>query len=664
MNSKLEQAITLVAQKKHKKALLLIKKIHQKPGSATFKSLELESGCLFEQKSYPLAYMKLQSTLELATNTTQKINTLDNLSIICEKINKPEEALQYLRDAVDISGATTNPERCQRLILLAHKMRDHETVKKYAPALINLSEFSMNGLLILGETFCQEQDNESAYMQFKKAAAEIIANSNLNVIPNHIIRIINGFVAINKVVTATSFVNAISPKFQHQEWFEQATLSLSSHVVSQQTCNSVVEKSQNSSPQNQKTEAARVSGTSIETVKILEKLLTTLTSMGAVFNDSLAIVESDGDIAVHCSSADTEPKKLMNVPLHCMPLLDDYRYSLDEALKLTAVPRKNAINVKSQPIMALLVEMFNATDKIKHWRGSYPLFNLVGFQKIINKLLQARSNADDYRKYCVEELSQLKNETLIESFVRSRVFTFSKADLRASGIKLKPHSAYGFIPVIELINHKIGKNGFQVNQKTSSLLTYTAPGKANREVFVQYNLDDPFVTFLTYGFVDMAAPWIYSIPVVLHSSIGMIINVANQIGSAKAAELPVNLRGLALYLPAKADRQGNQIFINKLIIPGSEHIHTLRAALTYVLKNADLEGVYNNPVQLELEVERLELQLIEQNKVYWQQLQDVVNEHLIGENPIPTTVAAQLVDLCDFYLKHIDKYAGQTGTFI
>jgi hypothetical protein len=87
--------------------------------------------------------------------------------------------------------------------------------------------------------------------------------------------------------------------------------------------------------------------------------------MGAVFHLDMRIIEKNGDVSVHCACETIAKEKFMQIPLHCMPLLNDYRYSLDDSGDLHAIPKKNLINPRENVIMPLLIAFFNAPDKLK-----------------------------------------------------------------------------------------------------------------------------------------------------------------------------------------------------------------------------------------------------------------------------------------------------------
>ena len=666
MGSAFEQAKHLVSQKKYKKALLVLRKLNQK--QMLFESIELESVCLFHEKNYQLAFIKMEQALLVANASNQKLSILNNLGAVCEKLNCPEKAIEFLKQILEIDNSLNTALQRLSLIKSAFSVSDYETVEKYGPLLINVQEYSLVSLIILSQTAINQDNFESALKYLSRIVAEIRIEDATKIEQKDIIFVLNGLHTIEAYSKEKQLLEFLSPKFHHEVWFKevQQRFETSNNSMLHNT-----NKHQNDTIKQQINITSKkpfadgdVVGDNPKTVLIIKKLKSLLESMGANFHRNMSIIEKDDNLSVSCNCQTNQNEKFMDVPIKCMPLINDYRFSLDYDDKLQVQFKKNMLNPSAKQVMMLLVNMFNATNKLVDWKNNYPLFALAGFEDIIKKLLQARSNHKSFLEYYFPNVEKISNDAIISSFISARVFSFTQTSLRKAGIKSQNLIEDGFIPIIELANHKMGAPGFQCDNNSSSLKVYTEQGDHQREIFVQYNLDDPLITLLTYGFVDQSASWIYTVPVILRTQMGINIEVHNNMNMIAPSEVPDHLRGLASYLPARTKRTGNIVSVSKLIIPSMGYYHTLKAVLSYLIKKIDTEGNYIDPRTLNYQVELLEKQLLELNKQYWNELLDLINNQNKGHKPINPVVSKQLIELCHFSLNHIDKYISQSGYLV
>lgn len=657
MNKSLALIKELVQQNKFRKALNKIKKLNHKIRSSNYELLELESACLFNEKRYPLAAIKLRTALNLASEPNQKLNTLRNLVAIHLKLQQPQKAICYLIDYLEIDKSVSSRHHQYHLINLALVENDFKVVEKYAPSLINITEYSMFALTTLIKVGLYDKNREYALKYLYQADGEIRAEGSLEASFEDMLTVINGYHTLGELKREAGLISFLEQKYSHETWLLQVKARLSKKNE-EKVMHSIGAKPKSNSNKKTRSPDARVLGSCPKTVKVIENLLMALESMGAKFHAGLSIIETHGEVSVQCSLKISKPTTFMEVPFQCMPLKSDYRYSLDKNGTLNASVKKTAVNPSATPIMKLLVEFYNVTNKISKWKSSFPLFKLAGHHQLIAKLLKAKGTNSKYHGYYFSAEHLISEEAIINSFFGSRVFNFNKDNFRGITKKFKKKSMEGFIPVIELINHRMGATGFLTDKTKQSMMIVAQPGDADQEVFVQYNLDDPLITFLTYGFVDLLAPWIYSVPMEFQTPHGLRIILSNAVSPASAKTLPEDMRSIAQYIPGHVERKGDVVFLSSLIIPGSEHIHTLKAVILHILSKVDFEGCLINNKILNQEAEFMEIQLIERNYDYWKGFNV---ENKCNENTLYTTALNQLNALCQFNLAHLENYIRNTG---
>lgn len=656
MSDNVEVAKTLVKQKKFKRALGIIKKLLKKETLPTFELLELESACLFNEKHYQLASIKLSKTLALAQSKEQKLNTLRNLVAVSLKLNEGKQAMQHLIDYVTLDPSIESRKHQSHIVNLALENAEYAVVEKYAPGLISLTEFSMSALMALISASLIQNKRELALQYLKKADGEIRAENSLKPSFQDICQVLDGYHDLGETKSVRSLLGYLEQKYGHERWFVQRKERLEKgKKPANQASSATAEESKPKAVNNVK---SGVAGDDPDTVKIIKQLIKSLEAMGAWFHESMAIQVKEGNVSVLSAADISNVERLMRVPIACMPLVNDFYYDLDDNLQLSCKPKKNQVNPNANNVMGLLVKFFNATNKIEQWKNAYPLFALKGEKEYVGKLLGAKSIKSKYHNYFFDETTDISSESIIRSFFGSRVFNFSKDDFRKIAKKFKNKSEEGFIPIIELINHKMGTMGFHLDKKNQHLATHFSPMHAGQEVFVQYNLDDPLVTFLTYGFVDTQAPWVYSIPLGTRTNLGFVFNIANTISAANPDKIPEELKSIGQLIPGNAHRSGNIASLSSLIIPGSEQIHSLKKVIAHFVKKFDIEGYLQTEEQIKRGVEHIERQVIDQNIKFWKDMLVMSNSM---KNKVDASTFEQLICLCNFYIDHINNYISKTG---
>jgi tetratricopeptide (TPR) repeat protein len=682
MNNKFEQAKSLASQGKYKKALFIVKKINMKSAQVNITSLELEAACLFHEKCYQLAELKMEQVLALSTVPKHRFECLNNLASISEKQGKLKPAINYLKASLDIDGSLNSADKRYALVKLGFSVKDYNTVEEYGPLLKNISQYSIDILLMLAQVAINTEKQTLALPYLNQLATDIKTQSRTIVPQQSIVGALNGFHSIGAYGKEQQLLTFLAPKFNHEKWFTD--ILLRSEAVAKKGKNSKKDienyKVKKESALNNVTDGLvensrkpvlaanqishdMVTGTNPQAVRAIIRLKREMERMGAAFNKHMSIVEENGEVVVKCVAALSHPELLMDVPLQCMPLVNDYKFSLDNN-QLIVTAKKNQLNPHANKIMILLADMYNACNKLAEWKASFPLFAMAGSKELFDKFLQARSNSAKYLDFYADSIDQLTADIVIKSFIGSRVLSFQNDELRKLGAKTKNLFESGFIPIVDLINHKMGATGFQRNIKKLRLQTIIEPGAADREVFVQYNLDDPLITLLMYGFVDDSATWIYTVPVILKTKTGLTVQIENLGGPTNIEQVPNHLSGYCDYFPTNISRNGNVVNVSKLIIPSKEHINSLRLMITHVLESIDIEGIYKNIKNLQVEVDFFEKQLIEYNIHYWQELQLIVETHIESNKQISMLTLEQLQELCTFCLKHIRYYQSNSGNML
>ena len=87
------------------------------------------------------------------------------------------------------------------------------------------------------------------------------------------------------------------------------------------------------------------------------------------------------------------------------------------------------------------------------------------------------------------------------------------------------------------------------------------------ECYVVYGLYDTLDTFLSYGFPDINAPYVRSIPMEIQIACYGALNIRSLIGARNEHELPKQITDLRRYMPLPAKQPNGDLDISHLMIP-------------------------------------------------------------------------------------------------
>jgi len=643
MTNKVEQAVTLLNQNKINKALQLIKKVNKNSTLQSFRSLEIEGICLFHSKKYPLAEIVLKRALVKAQTVKEKCTTLMNLKSAAYKCNKIETACLYLKQSLAIDPSIENIEARLQLCELSFDIKDHNTVIDYTPKLLNSSDYYIKAIFLLLGSYIALSDNDNSLVYCQKAISEL---DNFNSEQNQ--KLIDFLFLSHNEHLVANVLSKLELNFGFEAWFEKATAQLSSQ---NELC-----KNESS---NQLKPTDMVVGEDHHVVKLIRDLIDHLKNMGARFNEELRIVESNGELSIQSYTSPQQPEELLSVPLTCMPLLADYQMKIvnDE---LTVINKSEMLNPLAAPVMESLKNIYNSTNKFVKWTNTYPLLTLKNHPKLVELLLSSKLSSGKLLHFKRLYDDGLWDDLLLASFFGSREFTYMSEYLANSGINTTNKSEKGLLSIIDFINHKTNSAWYSMNTDNNHIEIIASPDPENREVFVQYNISDPVITYLLYGFVDTNAPWLYSVPNELETLSGLKIIILNNPNSVFEGGSNEN-QLLDKFMPSEIKRNGLNVLVSSLIIPNLTARNSLPQVLQNILKKHDVEGVYSDVARLENEVRHIEKQLLINNLNYWKNFSAEVNVQDSEENKLSELTRNDLHNLCDFSIEKITSYMSKKG---
>jgi hypothetical protein len=298
--------------------------------------------------------------------------------------------------------------------------------------------------------------------------------------------------------------------------------------------------------------------------------------------------------------------------------------------------------------MDLMLAVYNETGKPGWWQTAYPLLALNEYPRVREHLVRSKMHMPKLQSHMQLLDAGEIDKLVVESFLGARVFNLNPKFLQELGYDASEQGQQVIMPLIDYFNHRFQAEGYSVQAKPApaSMRVFAVPDETG-ELFVRYNLYDPVDTFLFYGFVDTHSPWLAGVPQSLPLPDGRSLEILNT-GGVMKQELPPALRDLRMYIPAIIKNDQETVQVSKLLIPGPHAPRALQRVLGFLLHN--LTPKLTSQERLKW-ICRLEDELLDFNKTWWQQLQS-----LCTPMPVDLPITQSMHLLCSDCLQRIETY--------
>lgn len=384
-----------------------------------------------------------------------------------------------------------------------------------------------------------------------------------------------------------------------------------------------------------------------EVAKPVRELLRLLSHRGAWFSPDLVVYGHNGDLSIRSVRSHTDRRSYIRVPLACMPLIEDFAVAFREDSFVCSPVNEDVANAH-RDVMSLMFDVYNETKKAVWWSSFCPFIALQPWADVRSYLVDAKRHVPKVLKLQNLILANDFSTLMVESFLGARLFNLDAMYLNGSDGTESGQRYPVLLPLIDYFNHSLQAEGFTPHLLPSppSMRVFGVPDETG-EIFVRYNLYDPLDTLLFYGFVDVNAPWLASVPLALKLPDGRSLKVLNAGGTAKK-NLSQPVHDLRMYLPMVQHPDAEEILISKLLVPGPAAPRALQRVLAYLLQSL---GPGLKRADLLQWVGRLEKELLERNLQWWEEL-----DRLRRDVPEELPIGRSLKDLCSFSQKHLRSY--------
>ena len=305
---------------------------------------------------------------------------------------------------------------------------------------------------------------------------------------------------------------------------------------------------------------------------LLRELVGLLTGAGGFFHPALQL-DIRGAEFNFCSRKKLKTDEdLIMLPLRCMPLLEDFNWSLDQSCNLCfeAVDAPLAVDYElHQQIVALLVKLYNCFGKLAANAKASPVVQFANHRPLAERLL-ILAHEEPFRERLDEGLDRL----IIHAFWHGRIFS----DYLTGRLHL--------IPLMEFFDHSLYVDNFfwdnlQDGQRALHK-SYQAAGDG-KALFARYEIMDNLHAFVKYGFVDDKTFFVQSQPFFLRLGDGVCLDVGYQSASSNQQHVtdwePSPRFSNSLMYRAKLKFFSDRVFMPYLLIPPVHHLPAFDEAL-------------------------------------------------------------------------------------
>jgi hypothetical protein len=321
--------------------------------------------------------------------------------------------------------------------------------------------------------------------------------------------------------------------------------------------------------------AAIISDDSLVELKIRE-LLALVEANSASLHPEMLIVSSQNELHIETKLEPSNTDPIMHIPDACLPKIDDFHINL-EGSEMVLEPRSDNISRLHTDILEKILELFNLTEKITTHKKTFPMIALADNKDILEHLNKGTLTADLYYTHLKEDNF---DHLIKSSFFGARYIRHDYQD----GNKKRG----AIMPVIDFLNHHgLASTYLQASTEPEinegRMVRHSRPLQGSDECFVCYNKLDPLSAYMYYGFVDMNAPALRSIPLTLSVRGAGKIQVDADVYNDDVTNLPPEHHDIKYYFPYIKNVEKNNAHLSHLMIPSDGNPAPLRRVLQFFI---------------------------------------------------------------------------------
>ena len=383
----------------------------------------------------------------------------------------------------------------------------------------------------------------------------------------------------------------------------------------------------------------------------IETLAQLVISVGGFVHPSLVIREVAGDFSVSVKRKLPANSPLIAVPLHCLPLLEQFNWSYENGV-IGHIPRVVAEVPQGIPdptemqicCMQAMVEIYNLSNKVAQHTAISPL-TAFGAAPDFLDLLSRRE----------PELEQIvrsnSDRSLVELFIyfESRVYK----DPITGGRCL--------LPIIDFFDHHSFAEAFQAIPNTQGddclQLNYLSVDNG-KQCMASYSLMDAFHSWAKYSFVDRSAFFVESVPMIIAMDgvyslriLAQAVNVTQLDPSTWQAN-----NSNAYFYAAQHRHDETTLEVAFLLVPPVKHIEAFNEVLgNYLVTIERHHGLLSGRLHNADIMQKVKHAIIDENVTFYKALRDSILP-VSGEAGVPVKLFREMFGKQLGIMKKFAKY--------
>ncbi len=362
---------------------------------------------------------------------------------------------------------------------------------------------------------------------------------------------------------------------------------------------------------------------SFEVGKSLKEQVRLSENAGAEFNPDLIIRYEQGNLSVGCKA--TDKARLAWLSKDCLIPVESQYFSLENECIVLNENADTGWSSQQQDIAHVMFSIFNQCEKINQAKQNSFWLSMMGRDELRIHICAARGfNTSDRRFLDISKTEVEQQQVIISNFFNSRVLSLTNNNTTNQRV---------IMSVVDYCNHNWRGSPFDIHYTPDTVslrVNLSQPIPDTNECFVFYSTMDALDTYIKYGFVDLSAPVVRSVPLVIEiTDIGRL-DISGYIIKPANPKLLKNFRNIPRQVPTIMDeKKGEYIKISHIFIPDSNTPYAMKRVLAALLRR--LSKINLDGMQLKEAVRSAEQQIVETNTAYYKKMELLADSELLKE---------------------------------
>lgn len=386
--------------------------------------------------------------------------------------------------------------------------------------------------------------------------------------------------------------------------------------------------------------------------QLLNELGRVVQKAGGRFHPDLILRAQNNDLSFVLRENISPHSHIISVPQPCLVPTKFMNLKV-QGNAFICNPDVEKLTLVQQDLAHLMVEIFNATNKLSDHKTTYPWLKYKANADALLVLSKARSlnkNLTIQTHYVEQKEDTLSEEDFI-------VWSFLKSRVLGEGDDKQSIETDYLMPMLDYLNHSYAGSPYVFDKDPTGdvRINLKQPILRSSECFASYGICDAIDTYFNYGFVDEHVPFVRSIPTKIDLGKRADVHIHSYRRPKKAlAQLNADMQDLENFMPDIWEDEAGEMHVSHILIPSLSKPNALRRVLSHAIalktdQNISSRALYDL-------VFKAEKQILDANVVFYKDVTNKVQNMQIAE-----TLVEEITSIANLQLTKLHKY-GHPGT--